>query len=136
MVHYGNNVLTNSYKRSTKTTIHWILLTLGGTCGAAGALIKMIQKGFLLQSTHGRLGELSDLKLACTYLTHNPVFCRHNRLYTLPAVHELRTGGTLLATCQETDHATVEQSASQLFGNLLLCHIVGNSVLRLRDGLF
>ncbi|KAM8714972.1 hypothetical protein ACLKA7_002079 [Drosophila subpalustris] len=56
MVHYGNNVLTNSYKRSTKTTIHWMLLTLGGTCGAAGALIKMIQKGFLLQSTHGRLG--------------------------------------------------------------------------------
>ncbi|XP_060666512.1 transmembrane reductase CYB561D2 [Drosophila nasuta] len=56
MVHYGNNVLTNSYKRNTKTTIHWIVLTLGGTCGAAGALIKMIQKGFLLQSTHGRLG--------------------------------------------------------------------------------
>ncbi|XP_017858939.1 PREDICTED: cytochrome b561 domain-containing protein 2 [Drosophila arizonae] len=56
MVHYGGNVLTNSYKRSTKTTIHWILLTLGGGCGAAGALIKMIQKGFLLQSVHGRLG--------------------------------------------------------------------------------
>ncbi|KAH8378075.1 hypothetical protein KR093_009001 [Drosophila rubida] len=56
MVHYGNNVLTNSYKRNTKTTIHWMLLTLGGTCGAAGALIKMIQKGFSLHSTHGRLG--------------------------------------------------------------------------------
>ncbi|XP_034474689.1 uncharacterized protein LOC117781913 [Drosophila innubila] len=56
MVHYGNNVLTNSYKRNTKTTIHWILLTLGGTSGAAGALIKMIQKGFSLHSTHGRLG--------------------------------------------------------------------------------
>ncbi|KAH8405169.1 hypothetical protein KR222_007057, partial [Zaprionus bogoriensis] len=56
MIHYDGNVLTNSYRRSTKTTIHWIVLTLGGTCGAAGALIKMIQKGFLLQSTHGRLG--------------------------------------------------------------------------------
>lgn len=56
MAHYGNNVLTNSYKRNTKTTIHWMLLTVGGTCGAAGALIKMIQKGFLLKSTHGRLG--------------------------------------------------------------------------------
>ncbi|XP_030562079.1 cytochrome b561 domain-containing protein 2 [Drosophila novamexicana] len=56
MVHYGGNVLTNSYKRSTQTTIHWVLLTLGGGCGAAGALIKMIQKGFLLQTTHGRLG--------------------------------------------------------------------------------
>lgn len=64
MVHYGGNVLTNSYKRSTKTTIHWIVLTLGGTCGAAGALIKMIQKGFMLQSTHGRLGESAELKLA------------------------------------------------------------------------
>ncbi|XP_043070420.1 transmembrane reductase CYB561D2 [Drosophila grimshawi] len=56
MVHYGGNVLTNSYKRSTKTTIHWILMILGGGCGAAGALIKMIQKGFLLKSTHGKLG--------------------------------------------------------------------------------
>ncbi|XP_064539052.1 transmembrane reductase CYB561D2 [Drosophila montana] len=56
MVHYGGNVLTNSYKRSTQTTIHWVLLTLGGGCGAAGALIKMIQKGFMLQTTHGRLG--------------------------------------------------------------------------------
>ncbi|XP_030377106.1 cytochrome b561 domain-containing protein 2 [Scaptodrosophila lebanonensis] len=56
MVHYNGNVLTNHYKRTTKTTIHWILLTLGGGCGAAGALIKMIQKGFLLQSTHGKLG--------------------------------------------------------------------------------
>ncbi|XP_068151333.1 transmembrane reductase CYB561D2 [Drosophila tropicalis] len=56
MVHYGGNVLTNSYKRNTKTTIHWILLTLGGSCGAGGALLKMIQKGFMLQSTHGKLG--------------------------------------------------------------------------------
>ncbi|KAH8353262.1 hypothetical protein KR084_009881 [Drosophila pseudotakahashii] len=56
MIHYGGNVLTNGFKRQTKTTIHWVLLTLGGGCGAAGALIKMIQKGFLLQSTHGRLG--------------------------------------------------------------------------------
>ncbi|KAH8308023.1 transmembrane reductase CYB561D2 [Drosophila kikkawai] len=56
MIHYGGNVLTNGYKRHTKTTIHWVLLTLGGGCGAAGALIKMIQKGFLLQSTHGKLG--------------------------------------------------------------------------------
>ncbi|ALC38931.1 CG13077 [Drosophila busckii] len=56
MVHYSNNVLTSSYKRHTKTTIHWVTMVLGGGCGAAGALIKMIQKGFLLQSTHGRLG--------------------------------------------------------------------------------
>ncbi|KAH8238045.1 hypothetical protein KR026_000406 [Drosophila bipectinata] len=56
MIHYGGNVLTNGYKRKTKTTIHWVLLTLGGGCGAAGALIKMIQKGFLLQSIHGKLG--------------------------------------------------------------------------------
>jgi len=57
MIHYGGNVLTNGYKRQTKTTIHWIVLTLGGGCGAAGALIKMIQKGFLFQTTHGKLGE-------------------------------------------------------------------------------
>lgn len=56
MIHYEGNVLTNGYKRKTKTTIHWVVLTLGGGCGAAGALIKMIQKGFLLQSTHGKLG--------------------------------------------------------------------------------
>ncbi|XP_033249914.1 cytochrome b561 domain-containing protein 2 [Drosophila miranda] len=56
MIHYGGNVLTHSYKRHTKTTIHWIVLTLGGCCGASGALIKMIQKGFSLQSTHGKLG--------------------------------------------------------------------------------
>ncbi|KAH8412666.1 hypothetical protein KR009_004393 [Drosophila setifemur] len=56
MIHYGGNVLTNGYKRQTKTTIHWVLLTLGGCCGASGALIKMIQKGFMLQSTHGKLG--------------------------------------------------------------------------------
>jgi len=57
MIHYGGNVLTNGYKRQTKTTIHWIVLTLGGGCGASGALIKMIQKGFLFQTTHGKLGE-------------------------------------------------------------------------------
>lgn len=56
MIHYDGNVLTNGYKRKTKTTIHWVVLTLGGGCGAAGALIKMIQKGFLLQSIHGKLG--------------------------------------------------------------------------------
>lgn len=58
MCYYEKNVLTSSYKRKTKTTIHWILQVLGGTCGIAGCLIKSIQKGFKLSTTHGQLGKL------------------------------------------------------------------------------
>uniref|UniRef100_A0A1I8QCY6 ascorbate ferrireductase (transmembrane) n=1 Tax=Stomoxys calcitrans TaxID=35570 RepID=A0A1I8QCY6_STOCA len=56
MCHYNHNVLTFNYRRTTKTTMHWMLQSLGGACGIAGVLIKCIQKGFLLQSTHGKLG--------------------------------------------------------------------------------
>lgn len=54
---YNHNVLTYNYRRTTKTTIHWVLQALGGACGIAGVLIKCIQKGFSLHSTHGKLGE-------------------------------------------------------------------------------
>lgn len=112
MVHYGGNVLTNSYKRSTKTTIHWIVLTLGGTCGAAGALIKMIQKGFMLQTIHGRLGEsAAKLKLAWSIIWFTAIFFlvpRHHCLHTLPVGNELGPGRSLLGTRQETDITAIE----------------------------
>ncbi|XP_061402731.1 transmembrane reductase CYB561D2-like [Musca vetustissima] len=53
---YNHNVLTYNYRRTTKTTIHWVLQALGGACGIAGVIIKILQKGFSLHSTHGKLG--------------------------------------------------------------------------------
>ncbi|XP_037927544.1 cytochrome b561 domain-containing protein 2-like [Teleopsis dalmanni] len=56
MSHFSGNVLTFNYKRTTKTTIHWTLQALGGSLGVAGTLIKLIQKGFTIYSTHAKLG--------------------------------------------------------------------------------
>ncbi|XP_073823522.1 uncharacterized protein isoform X2 [Musca autumnalis] len=64
---YNHNVLTYNYRRTTKTTIHWVLQALGGSLGIAGALIKCIQKGFSLHSTHGKLG-FAALILCCISL--------------------------------------------------------------------
>ncbi|XP_017485049.1 PREDICTED: uncharacterized protein LOC108373638 [Rhagoletis zephyria] len=56
MVHYNSNPLTTNFKRHEKHTIHWVLQLAGGGLGMGGTLYKCIQKGFLLQSTHGKLG--------------------------------------------------------------------------------
>ncbi|XP_075149630.1 transmembrane reductase CYB561D2-like [Haematobia irritans] len=64
MCHYNQNPLTLHYRRTTKTTIHWVLQALGGACGIAGVLIKCIQKGFQLHTTHGKLG-FSAFILCC-----------------------------------------------------------------------
>ncbi|XP_067620232.1 uncharacterized protein [Eurosta solidaginis] len=56
MVHYNGNPLTSHYKRHEKHTIHWVMQVAGGGLGMGGTLYKCIQKGFLLQSTHGQLG--------------------------------------------------------------------------------
>ncbi|CAD6997455.1 unnamed protein product [Ceratitis capitata] len=59
MVHYNANPLTSDYKRHEKHTIHWVLQLAGGSLGMGGTLYKCIQKGFLLTSTHGKLGKLA-----------------------------------------------------------------------------
>lgn len=56
MIHYNANPLTSHYKRHQKHTIHWVLQLAGGGLGMGGTLYKCIQKGFLLTSTHGKLG--------------------------------------------------------------------------------
>lgn len=56
MCHYDGNVLTFTYKRKTKTMIHWILQLLGGGFGIAGCLIIMNHRGFSFSTTHGKLG--------------------------------------------------------------------------------
>lgn len=57
MIHYNANPLTSHYKRHEKHTIHWVLQLAGGGLGMGGTLYKCIQKGFLLTSTHGKLGK-------------------------------------------------------------------------------
>ncbi|CAD6997453.1 uncharacterized protein LOC101448760 [Ceratitis capitata] len=56
MCHYSINPLTNGFRRKSKTTIHWILLTLGGGCGVAGCLIMIVIVKFKMDQTHNRLG--------------------------------------------------------------------------------
>lgn len=56
MCHYSVNPLTNGFKRKTKTTIHWVLLTLGGGCGVAGCLVMIVIVKFKMDEIHNRLG--------------------------------------------------------------------------------
>ncbi|XP_067620246.1 uncharacterized protein [Eurosta solidaginis] len=56
MCHYNINPLTKGYKRFTKTTIHWVLLTLGGGFGVAGCAIMINIVKFSMDKTHNRLG--------------------------------------------------------------------------------
>ncbi|XP_037928028.1 uncharacterized protein LOC119662476 [Teleopsis dalmanni] len=56
MSHWTGNALTFTYKRQTKTHLHWILEALGGGCGVAGCLIKLIPDQFVLKSIHSKLG--------------------------------------------------------------------------------
>ncbi|XP_053958940.1 uncharacterized protein LOC128863686 [Anastrepha ludens] len=56
MCHYNINPLTNGFRRKTKTTIHWLLLTLGGGCGVAGCLVMIVIVKFKMDQVHNRLG--------------------------------------------------------------------------------
>lgn len=56
MCHYNHNVLTSSYRRNTKTLIHWVLQVLGGGIGIASVLIQCIHDKFDLFNTHAKLG--------------------------------------------------------------------------------
>ncbi|XP_039949505.1 uncharacterized protein LOC120767480 [Bactrocera tryoni] len=56
MCHYSINPLTNGFKRKAKTTIHWVLLTLGGGCGVAGCLVMIVIVKFKMDQVHNRLG--------------------------------------------------------------------------------
>ncbi|XP_036321650.1 uncharacterized protein LOC118735791 [Rhagoletis pomonella] len=56
MCHYSINPLTNGFKRKTKTTIHWVLLTLGGGCGVAGCLVMIVIVKLNMDQLHNRLG--------------------------------------------------------------------------------
>lgn len=61
MCHYSVNPLTNGFKRKTKTTIHWVLLTLGGGCGVAGCLVMIVIVKFKMDEIHNRLGKLVEI---------------------------------------------------------------------------
>lgn len=67
MCHYEGNVLTFTYGRQTKTMIHWVLQVLGGGCGIAGTLLKMVDRGFAFSSTHGKLGKMKKNKTKLIY---------------------------------------------------------------------
>lgn len=58
MCHYSINPLTNGFKRKAKTTIHWVLLTLGGGCGVAGCSVMIAVVKFKMDQIHNRLGKL------------------------------------------------------------------------------
>ncbi|XP_053957698.1 uncharacterized protein LOC128862906 isoform X3 [Anastrepha ludens] len=78
MVHFNANPLTSHYKRHEKHTIHWVLQVAGGGLGMGGTMYKCIQKGFMLTSTHGKLG----------FTTF--IFCLISWLSGLSALYQLK----------------------------------------------
>ncbi|XP_055851026.1 transmembrane reductase CYB561D2-like [Episyrphus balteatus] len=56
MTHYNGNTFLLSYKRKSRTTIHWILQALGGAIGIAGGVIEMCRMDVHFVTIHGKLG--------------------------------------------------------------------------------
>ncbi|XP_049317381.1 uncharacterized protein LOC109579963 [Bactrocera dorsalis] len=92
MIHYNANPLTSHYKRHEKHTIHWVLQLAGGGLGMGGTLYKCIQKGFLLSSTHGKLGFASF------------IFCLVSWLSGLTALYQLKMKGCVRPLFNRTFH--------------------------------